>query len=168
MTPAVPPYTKCQYTLTFETPFKLCRYTFTCDTLSMSTHPYTLNTLTFNTHPYPRPTILFNTTTALTERGIRQRLDLFIQNKQPPDLPSLLPAALIGTVSSDSLPLSAPLSSDLFRLSSASNPYSDPLSRPLSTTLSFDPLYPSSSSIPLITILPPFSYYSPPFPSPPL
>ena len=47
------------------------------------------------------PRVLTDYMAALTERGIRQRLDLFIQNKQPPDLPSLLPAALIGTSPSD-------------------------------------------------------------------
>ena len=42
------------------------------------------------------PRVLTDYMAALTERGIRQRLDTYISAKQPPDLPSLLPSALVA------------------------------------------------------------------------
>lgn len=41
------------------------------------------------------PRVLTDYMAALTERGIRPRLDSYISTKQPQDLPSLLPSALI-------------------------------------------------------------------------
>ena len=41
------------------------------------------------------PRVLTDYMAALTERGIRPRVDSYITSKQPQDLPSLLPSALI-------------------------------------------------------------------------
>lgn len=41
------------------------------------------------------PRVLTDYMAALSERGIRPRLDSYITTKQPQDLPSLLPSALV-------------------------------------------------------------------------